>query len=177
MLPDQSQCPCLHAYPRMCTFRHFSICARLIACHSPQPSWCSGPGSVWLHTDACACLHVCAHTRTQIREPALSCWNTSWSIPMTPTYKCTHTVTVATQTTAEEVTVGSCMCVDWSAGPRCPDSLPSTSSPLLLCRDSHHNGRCLWTCQAAKDTKTTPSTFDIRSCHQKTKDKLSWQLC
>lgn len=54
----------------------------------------------------------------------------------------------------------------WATMPWQPSfNLLSTLSPLLLCCDSHHNSCCLWTCQAARDTKMTKPTFDIRSVH------------
>lgn len=188
MLPDQSQCPCLSTRPKICTFRHFSMCVCLIARHSPQPSSRSGTGSAWLHTrtvvHSSVCLsvhmHVCMHENTD--SPVCSLLLKHFMVNPDDPHLQTHTYCYHSDTDNSrrgdcwELYV--CWLKCWAMMPWQPSlNLLSTSSPLLLCCDSHHNGCWLWTCQAAKDTKTTQSTFDIRSCHQKTKDKLSWQLC
>lgn len=146
---------------------------------SPQAWLCLAPHkSRGSHCDMCVYICawcVCMTTRIERCSLLLSLYGRPWLPP--PTHTHTHTLSIATQTRAvmavEKVTVGS-----WATMPWQPSlNLLSTSSPLFLCCDSHHNSCCLWTCQAAKDTKTTESTFDIRSCYQKTRDKLSWQLC
>lgn len=176
MPPDQFQCPCLSTHPKICTFRHFSVQVWSHTHHSPQPSSRSGTGSARFHT------RMIVHTHTRAREQGFNgpfsvgetlCGQSWWPPP-------TNTHIVLPQQPRQQQKRGLCVCwlKCWATMPWQPSlNLLSTSSPLLLCRDSHHNGCCLWTCQAAKDTKTTQSTFDIRTCHQKTRDKLSWQLC
>lgn len=168
------------------------VCVCLIICHSPQQLNRPGPGSVWLHTRAavhtvmCVCICACVRMTTRIHRSVLCCGDTLWSTLITPTYKYTHILYHSNRDNSrshgsrrgDRWELHVCRLNCWATMPWQPSlNLPSTSSPLWLCCDSHHNGCCLWTCQAAKDTKTTESTFDIRSCHQKTRDKLSWQLC
>lgn len=138
------------------------------------------------HCDVCLCTRACAGMTLSIHWSVLSCRGALSSSPITKTY--THTYTHPCHGNPDNSSHGSrrgdcwelaaCWLKCWATVPWQPSlNLLSTSSPLLLCCDSRHNGCCLWTCQAAKDTKMTESTFDIRSCHQKTRDKPSWQLC
>lgn len=155
-----------HTSNTLLAFRNLSMCVCLITCHSPQQPNYPRPGSFWLHTRAVvhtvmclsAYVHVCAWQQgfTGLSSVALTLYGQPWLPPRTNT----HTnSTIATQTTAvmvvQEVTVGSCMCVDWSAGPWWPDSLPSTfSQPCHLCCSAVTHTTMAAACEPARLPRT-----------------------
>lgn len=86
-------------------------------------------------------------------------WFTLWcgSAYVTRTHKHAHTYPYRSNPVqaTEEVAVGSCMCVDWSAGPRCPDSLPSTfSQPRHLCDSAVTRTTMAAACEPARLPRT-----------------------
>lgn len=135
--------------------------------HAQQPSH-PGPCSVWF------CAEVMTHT-VMCRYMCVSV--TGWfSNTHIHTCKYSYHGNSASDNSSHdwgghwEICTCAWMWFKWR-GHDLPDSHPSTffstSSPRRLCSDSCHNGCCLWTCQAAKNTKMTGATFDTRSSHRK----------
>lgn len=104
----------------------------------------SSPGSRTSGVCVCVCLHVsmCTCMATRIDRSIPRCWDTLWSSQSIP-HQRTRTI---------EATPG--LIEFWAVQPwQASLNLLSTSSPPPLRCDSHHNGCCLWTYQAAMDTK------------------------
>lgn len=141
-------CVCMSDHMPFSTAARSPQASLNLASHKSSGSHCV----IWV--SACAHTHVHAIFRS---------WGGFIFHVMTNTYKQrqtkTHTQAIATQTAvvmaAEEVTVGSCMCGDWSAGPWCPDSLPSTfSQPSHLCCSAVTLATMTTACEPARLPRT-----------------------
>ncbi len=135
-----------HTSNTLLAFRHLSVCV-CVWSHAILHSSRVAPGLAQsgftqerCFTLGCVCLHMCMCVCVHYNKDSPVCSVVLRHFMVKPDHPHLHAYSYhsnpdnSSHGSIEESTVGSCMCVDWSSGPRCPDSLPSTfSQPRHLC--------------------------------------------